>query len=59
MPLLLSKEGWNMENIIKQIYQSKELIGIIIPIIVAVIYNFILFVKADIRNPIQIPLMPH
>lgn len=36
-----------MENIIKQIYQSKELIGIIIPIIVAVIYNFILFVKAD------------
>lgn len=36
-----------MENIIKQIYQNKELIGILIPIIVTIIYNLILFFKAD------------
>lgn len=36
-----------MREIIKQVYENKELIGIIIPFIVTIIFNLILFFKAD------------
>lgn len=36
-----------MGEIIKRVYENKELIGVIIPIIVTIIYNIILFFKAD------------
>lgn len=36
-----------MGEIIKRVYENKELIGIIIPFIVTIIYNLILFFKAD------------